>query len=545
MAAPGDQIPHRSTITDLLLARSSETENGLIFEDQRWSWAEHVQECADRAALLNSLRRPGPFHIGVLLDNVPEYSFLLGGAALAGAVVVGLNTSRRGESLVRDIRLAQCQVVVTDSRYVELLQGLSIGARVLDIDSAAWHVTMFRHEHSPLAAVAATPEDLLALLFTSGTTGEPKPVRYTHGDLTAPAAAFTERFGLTARDTTYVSMPLFHVNALTAGWTTALTSGAAIALRRRFSPTSFLDDVREFGATYTTYVGLPLSYLLATQAQPDDAVNPLRLVFGNEASTPDVEAFAQRFGCEVVDSYTSTEDGTMVPNPDDPTGSIGRLDEHHDVLDPESGKPCQPAEFGADGRLLDPHHAIGELVNTAGTFSGYHGDAPASGLRDGMFWTGDLVYRDQAGFCYFVGRTTETVRVGTKVIGAAPIERILLRHPTFSEVAVYGAPDPGEGEAVMAAVVLHADATFDAVAFAEFLTAQRDLSREQTPRFVRLTGRMPRTATYKVQKRTLVTQCWRTQDPIWWRAGAEIKFEPLTPSSDPIRLDWGARSVRR
>ena len=159
MTAPGDPVP---TVTELLLARADDANPGLAFEDRRWSWKEHVQECADRAALLRSLRRPGPFHVGVLLDNVPEFSFLLGGAALAGAVLVGLNTSRRGEALVRDIKLADCQVVLTDSRYVELLQGLNIGARVLDIDSAAWHVTAYRHQYSPLevgARDAGRPAD--------------------------------------------------------------------------------------------------------------------------------------------------------------------------------------------------------------------------------------------------------------------------------------------------------------------------------------------------------------------------------------------------
>jgi len=72
MAAPGDSLP---TVTDLLLARADDPGTGLVFEDQAWTWAEHVQECADRAALLQSLRRPGPFHIGVLMDNTPEFSF--------------------------------------------------------------------------------------------------------------------------------------------------------------------------------------------------------------------------------------------------------------------------------------------------------------------------------------------------------------------------------------------------------------------------------------------------------------------------------------
>ena len=527
MTAPGNPVP---TVTELLLARADDANPGLVFEDRQWSWAEHVRESADRAALLRSLRRPGPFHVGVLLDNVPEFSFLLGGAALAGAVLVGLNTSRRGEALVRDIELADCQVVLTDSRYVELLQGLKIRARVLDIDSAAWHVSAFRHQYSPLVAAPVTPDDLLMLIFTSGTSGEPKAVRCTHGKIADPGRMLANRYGLGADDTTYVSMPMFHSNAIIAGWAVGLAAGARIALRRRFSASGFLPDVRNYNVTYANYVGKPLSYVLTTPEKPDDADNPLKVMFGNEANPRDVEAFAKRFDCQVVDAYGSTEGGIVIPRPPGtPQGSLGKLAPPLAVLD-EEGKPCE----------------MGELVNTAGAgqFAGYYKDSAsdADRLRDGKYHSGDLVQVDEDGYLYFVGRTSEWLRVDGENLGAAPIERILLRHPGVAEAAVYAVPDPATGDQVMAALVMRDQ--FDPDEFAAFLAAQSDLSPQQAPRFIRITARLPRTATYKVLKRTLSAQRWRTPDTVWWRPGRELAFEPLTPSSDPIRLDWGARSVR-
>lgn len=547
MAAPGEQLP---TVTELLLARADDDNTGLLFEDSCWTWAQHVQECADRAALLQSLRRPGPFHVGVLLDNIPEFSFLLGGAALAGAVLVGLNTSRRGDALVRDIRTADCQVVLTESRYVELLHGLDVGARVLDLDSAAWHVTTFRHRHSALEPVPASPHDLLMLIFTSGTGGEPKAVRCTHEKIAKPGRMLAERFGLGPSDTAYVAMPMFHSNAIMAGWAVGLAAGARLALRRRFSASGFLDDVRKFDVTYANYVGKPLSYVLSTTPREDDADNPLRIMFGNEGSAPDVAAFAERFGCEVIDAYGSTEGGiTLVRPPDLPAGSLGLLADDVAVLDPETGHPCAPAKFDESGRLANPEEAIGELVRTSGPglFAGYYNDpaADAARMREGMFWSGDLVYHDERGFAYFVGRTGEWLRVDGENLGAAPIERVLRRHPDVAEVAVYGVPDPVAGDQVMATLVLRGGARFDPGAFAAFLTGQPDLGPKEVPRFVRLSSRLPRTGTYKVAKRRLAAQRWRTADPVWWREGAELRFEPLTPASDPIRLDWGARSVRR
>lgn len=546
MVASGAHVP---TVTGLLLDRADDRRPGLLFEDQRWSWAEHVNECADRAALLRSLRRPGPFHIGVLLDNVPEFSFLLGGAALAGAVLVGLNTGRRGEALLRDIHLADCQVVVTESRYFELLEGLEVGTRVLNIDSAAWHVSLFAHRHSALVPVPATPDDLLMLIFTSGTGGDPKAVRCTHGKVAFPGAMLAERFGLGPDDTAYLAMPMFHSNAIMAGWAVGLAAGATLALRRRFSASGFLDDVRKFGATYANYVGKPVSYILATPEGPDDADNPLKLMFGNEAAERDRARFAERFGCRIIDAYGSTEGGINLARPADlPAGALGLLSDGVAVLNPETGQPCPPARFDVHGRILNPDDAFGELVRTNGTgmFAGYYGDpdADAERLRDGMFWSGDLAYRDEQDFCYFAGRSGDWLRVDGENMGTAPIERILLRHPDVGDVAVYAVPDPLVGDQVMAAIVLRQGSVFDPDTFAEFLAAQPDLGPKQIPRFVRLIPRLPRTATFKVLKRKLAAQRWRCADPVWWREGHDETYRPLTPNSAPIRLDWGTRPVQ-
>src|SRR4030081_2025265 len=101
------------TVSALLLARLGDDHPAIRFEDQTWTWDEHVHESADRAALLRSMRGEGPLHIGVLLDNVPGFSFLLGAASLSDAVIVGLNPTRRGTELARDVRATDCSVVLT------------------------------------------------------------------------------------------------------------------------------------------------------------------------------------------------------------------------------------------------------------------------------------------------------------------------------------------------------------------------------------------------------------------------------------------------
>jgi fatty-acyl-CoA synthase len=349
----------------------------------------------------------------------------------------------------------------------------------------------------------------MMLIFTSGTSGRPKAVNVTHTKIAWPGQFLSERFGLGPDDVAYMSMPLFHSNAVMAGWGPALAAGATMALARRFTASGFLSDVRRYGATYANYVGKPLTYIMSTPEAPDDADNPLRIVFGNEANERDIEAFGRRFGCVVVDSYSSTENAVIVQRvPEMPPGSLGRPLEGVAVYDAETLVETPDAEFGPDGELLNAEAATGELVNTqgAGGFAGYYNDPDAERerMRGGMYWSGDLAYRDADGFVYFAGRTADWLRVDGENLAAAPIERILLRHPAIEEAAVYAVPDEAVGDQVMAALVTRAR-----VAPAEleaFLGDQPDLSPKAWPRFVRVLDELPRTATNKVLKRELAAE---------------------------------------
>ena len=496
------------TVRDQLLARADDCRPGLLFEDASWTWAEAVRESAVRAAALAELLPAGrPPHVGVLLENTPEFSFLLGTAALGGTVVVGLNPTRRGSTLAADVERSDTQVVLADATYADLLADADVP--VVRLDSPEWADLLARHRDADVPDVDVGPDTLMMLVFTSGTSGDPKAVNVTQTKVAHPGRFLSERFGLGPGEVAYVSMPMFHSNAIMAGWGPALASGATIALARRFSASGFLPDVRRFGATYANYVGKPLAYVLATPEQEDDADNPLRLVFGNEANERDIEEFGRRFGCTVVDSYSSTENAVIVQRVAGmPPGSLGRPLDGVKVLDPETMEETPDAEFGPDGRLLNADEATGELVNTlgAGAFAGYYNDpaAEAERMRGGMYWSGDLAYRDADGFVYFAGRTADWMRVDGENLAAAPVERILLRHPSVSEAAVYAVPDERVGDQVMAALVATGPLTPEELA--AFLADQADLSPKAWPKYVRIAPTLPRTATNKVLKRELAAE---------------------------------------
>ncbi|HLI73293.1 MAG TPA: AMP-binding protein [Acidimicrobiales bacterium] len=534
------------TVAALLAERAGDEHVGLKVEDRAFSWAQIVHEGASRGSLALGVRRDGPFHVGVLLDNVPEYLFWIVGAALAGAAVVGVNSTRRGAELVRDVRHTDCQLLVTDRAHLPLLDGLDVGigpGSLLVVDEPEYADAVASYAGAAIPDVRVEPGDRLLLLFTSGSTGAPKAVVCSQGRLAGIGGRISEMFAITRGTTTYSAMPLFHGNALMANWAGVLATGATFSMRPRFSASGFLPDVRHFGASFFNYVGRALAYVLATPEQPDDADNPLELGFGTEASARDREEFTRRFACRLIENYGSSEGAIAVGwSPGAPPGSLGRALHGADVavVDPATGSACPPAEFDDDGRMTNGDEAIGELVgrNVVERFEGYYNnpEADAERLRGGWYWSGDLGFRDADGWLYFAGRSSDWLRVDGENFAAAPVEAVLARFPGVVMVAVYPVADPRTGDAVMAALELAPGTSLDARAFGEFLVSQRDLGTKWAPRFVRVVPAMPLTATNKVQKASLRAGGWSVEDLVLWRPGRELAYRELT-ADDRRELD--------
>jgi len=539
------------SFADLLVARADDDHAAILFEDEVISYRELVAAAAARAALLTEARRDGPFHVGVLLENVPEYLYWIAGAALAGAAVVGINPTRRGAELAHDVRHTDCQLVVTDTAGAALLDGLDLGVAaesVLTVGAPAYDARLRAYTGATPPAQLPEPRTRLLLLFTSGSTSAPKAVVCSSGRLAGAGLTTIKMFEVDRDSVLYESMPLFHGNALMANVTTAVTAGATIALRRKFSASGFLPDVRRFGATYFNYVGRALSYILAVPETTEDADNSLRVGFGTEASALDRQRFEARFGCRLIENYGSSEGViAIVRMPGCPEQALGkpRPGEGADVavMDPASGQECTAALFDEHGRLLNGDEAIGELVrrDRGARFEGYYNneEATAERVRDGWYWSGDLAYRDADGWFYFAGRSADRLRVDSENFAAAPIEGILSRLPGVVMVAVYPVPDARTGDQVMAALELGPGAEFDAVAFAEFLAAQEDLGTKWAPRYVRIIEHMPLTANNKVNKQPLRAVRWETDDPVWVRDAADGPYRRMTDADAAgLRADF-------
>ncbi|MEY9964125.1 fatty-acyl-CoA synthase [Streptacidiphilus sp. MAP12-16] len=559
------------TLVDAVLAQRGRHRPGLVGDGFSYTHDQVFRAACSRASLLaETLARADPAacpHVGLLLDNTPEYVLWLQACALAGATAVGINPTRRGPDLLRDIRHTDCALIVTEQRRLPLLDGLELPMPVWVSDSPGYGELLTDHRDSGPPAVLPTPGTRMLLTFTSGSTGAPKAVICSQQRLARAGDKLREQFALTAEDTGYACMPLFHGNATMALWAPLLLAGGTVALRRSFSATAFLADVRAYGAGYFTYVGRAVSYVLATEPHRDDADSPLRLGFGTEAGAVDADRFERRFGCRLVEGYGSSEGGcNLQQDPAAPAGAVGRAgsgpNDDLAVVDPATGAELPRSRFDAAGRLVNGAEAIGELVNRTARagFEGYWRNpvAAAQRVRDGWYWTGDLFHRDEEGWFHFAGRSADWLRVDSENLSVADIENILLRWGAAEAVAVYAVPDPVAGDQVMAAVQLRpgwaappqaategategatattresaAEASL-AASLAEFLASQPDLGTKMPPRFVRFVPRMPATATHKTDKTTLRVQRWTTEDLVLWRpygraGGAPLAYRPLT-----------------
>ena len=526
------------------------------FENRVWTHAEYARESRRFANLFQSRLNPDrPPHVAVLLDNTPDYLFALGGAALIGATVVGLNHTRRGEHLLRDATHTHCNLVITEPRHVEKLDPIAVdlppiltSRRFVDDDDP--DRSLGDDLDDALATVGdddpglePDPDTLWALIFTSGTSDAPKAVICTQRRFLVTGTRMGIIMDLTADDTGYICMPLFHSNALMVGWAPSIVHGAAVGLARRFSASRWLPDIRRYQSTYFNYTGKPLAYILSTPEQPDDADNSLRVAFGNEGSPEIVERFATRFDVEVIDAYGATEGGVAVNrDAEERAGALGQVGENVQVVD-DDGHELPAARFDERGMLLNADECVGEIVNTAGAgpFEGYYNNAEANDrtLRFGWYWTGDLGYLDTDRYLYFAGRNADWIRVDGENFPAQPIESAIARAPGVVLAAAYGVPDDQAGDQVMAGLVVTEPSGFDPDAFAAWLDRQAEIGPKWRPRFLRLLLDPPTTGTNKIVKRTLVHQKWRSDrvggDPVFVRGRNEPTYRAFT-DDDQDRL---------
>lgn len=459
--------------------------------------------------------QPGE-RIALLMANHVEFVEAMVAASIVGAAVVPIDPRTKGDKLHFLLTSSQCSAAFAADYALPHLQPLRArlpGLRVVlafatDEGSqplGAWPGVIDWEAAAPLAApdlpIATTdPDSALELIFTSGTTGDPKGIVLTHRRYCDTAALAQRLFAYRDDEVLYSGLSLTHANAQ------LLTLGAALACRlrcvlsRRFTKSRLWDITRKYGATSFTLLGGMTTAVYAEPPRANDADNPVRCVVSAGMPAAIWQDFQQRFGVQILEFYGAAEGGLTFNYPGQgPVGSIGKPPPTlvHRIVD-EDGQDVAP---GQPGELLF-RHASGDPFVVQ-----YFGNPEASERKCAGGWLhmGDVVHQDAGGWLYFDHRKGSGIRRNGEFIASAFIEKAIAESGLVDDVYVYGVASaqlaPGEKE-VVAAVVPKDAARFDAQAL--FALCREQLEAGMVPGFIQVLAQIPKTASEKPQERFLL-----------------------------------------
>ena len=411
------------------------------------TWAELGARADRTAGALHRLGVGPGDRISVHLGNVPEFYDVWFGAALLGAAIVPSNPLSTAEELGFLIRHAGCRLAVTQPDLLATTRQAAQGQASVVLVGQDW----IKPGDRALGIEDPAPEDVLGVLYTSGTTSRPKGVLVTHAAYLHAGDAVAGHLRLRPEDRNLVVLPLFHGNAQYYSSMSSFVSGASVALTPRFSASRWSEQATIMNATVGSLFAAPIRMILATAPTRYDAAHQLRVVmFAQNVTEAQLVEFERRLRVPLIQLYGMTE--TVVPPTINPLYGERR--------GMSIGRPVATARLrvaGPDGRDV-PAGEPGELLvhgePGATLMAGYlyNPEATAEALKDGWLHTGGTVRADADGYLYFVDRDKDLIKRAGENIASTEVERVLNEHPAVFESAVVGIPDPIRDQAIHAVV---------------------------------------------------------------------------------------------
>ena len=469
------------------------------------SYAQLKQTCLEIASYLDALGIQKGEKVAFLLPNGYWSTALLLGVVYSGRIIVPLNAVSGDASLSYVIQHSQSRVILVDQRFRKKFAGVldempdSVMIIDTDIDKGPEWPVPFK-TCSILPPIAS--HDIAVLMYTSGTTGRPKGVLLSHGNVVAGGRNTAVAHELSARDRGLCVLPLYHINAQMVTVMAPLVTGGSVVIPEKYGTSSFWALIAEYRCSWFSVVPTIIAYLLEYAEREGfdrEALGGLPdLRFGRSASAPLAPEmhmqFEQVFGVPIIETMGLTETSAQIlSNPMPPAK-------------PKYGSPC--IAVGNEAKIIDeqgrecPRGVPGELmIRGENVTPGYFNnpEATAEALEpDGWLHTGDVAYQDEDGFFFITGRIKELIIKGGENIAPREIDEALYEHPAVLEAAGFGIPDTRYGQEVMACVALKHGAQCEEEELARLL--EKRLGPFKSPKRIYFMKDLPKGPSGKIQR---------------------------------------------
>lgn len=476
---------------------------------------------------------------GILIRNHPEFIELMIAASLTGLVFVPIDPRTKGSKLAYTLNNSGCRgIVCADYSLAQvddirsqvptlewiwvLHSGEEAGApRAYDIPGTTNLSELLERPEVWVDMQLRDPNDPLQILYTSGTTGDPKGVVF--GNARYGGATFlSAMLGIGADERPYTGLSLTHGNAQLMTLASALRLGQRAVFSRKFTKSRLWDITRQYGCTFFNLLGGMSTAIYSEPIKPNDADNPVRFVLSSGMPAAIWENFEKRFNVKILEAYGAIEGGmAFKPIGVGPIGSFGKPPPNLEIkIVNEAGQECPP-------------DVQGELISRATTGEAavvtYFKNKDASSQKTAGGWlrSGDICHRDAEGWLFFDYRKGGGIRHNGDFINPGFVEAVLAENPHITDVYVYGIPSangsPGEKDVVAAVVVDRAK--FDAASV--FAFCREKLEANFVPSYLQVLDEIPKTASEKPQERFLIEALRQDRAEVYvQQAGGAVRLKP-------------------